>query len=245
MSLRDILQGAREEFEASRGVSSKDEKKAEAADAGAATSASRSVAGANAGSSSGSGVMKRSVARAKPKREAAQGVRVISATASGAASKEPSLSATMTREQRRQARQEQNRLRDRIMLASTIVLSKNPEYRAKRKIWWALIVVGLVSTTFTFAVMFIAPKGSSSDLRTVWGMSSAATLFIAYAGIIAAFLYDYVTIRPLRDLADSRVKAMSMKKIDLLLREDAETKKGGFWKAHRRKDESEKTDQNR
>ena len=228
MSLRDILQGAREEFEASRGVSSKDEKKAEAADA---------AAGAGAASGSGSGVMKRSVARAKPKREAAQGVRVVPATASSTASKEAPLSATMTREQRRQARQEQNRLRDRIMLASTIVLSKNPEYRAKRKIWWALIIVGLVSTTFTFGVMFIAPKGSSSDLRTVWGMSSAVTLFIAYAGIITAFLYDHVTIRPLRDLADSRVKAMSMKKIDLLVREDAETKKGGFWKARRRKDD--------
>lgn len=202
MSWRDIVQGAREEFESSRAVSTKAEKPA-----------------VDEEQNSSSGVMKRSVARAKPAREAASGVRVVAA-GNGKTYKKSSSTAHLTKEQRKKVRRQENDARDRMVAAANIVLNKNEEYRRKRRLWWILIIVGLVSTAFSFALMYLSPKGASADFSTLWGKGSLVTLVIAYAGIIAAFVYDHIRIRPLRNLADSRVRGMSAKKIDSIIKDD-------------------------
>ena len=201
MSWRDTLQGAREEFEATRSASPKSEKTAENEE------------------QTSSGVMKRSVARAKPAREAASGVRVVAA-GGGKTHKKAGSTTHLTKEQRKDIRRQENEARDRLVAASNIVLNKNEEYRRKRRLWWTLIIVGMLSTVVSFALMYVAPKGTSADFSTPWGKASLVMLVLAYAGIIAAFIYDYIRIRPLRDLADSRVRGMSAKKIDSIIKDD-------------------------
>lgn len=216
MSLRDTLQGAREEIAQQR-----------AADKNLPPRDRREEKGGKKGRSkdeqtedvASTGFEKRSATRAKPAREAAQGVRVVAAgPSSRAATKSTS---NLTREQRKQQKMEEERNRDRLATATNIVLAKDPLYRKRRIRWWILVIIGLVMTASSFVVLYIAaPAGASTDVSTGWGMFTLVSLILAYGGIIGGLVYDLVRIRPLRRAADDKCRGMSVKRLDAIIKED-------------------------
>lgn len=218
MSLRDTLEGAREEIAqqraADKNLPSRDrnEEKGNKKDRSKATD-ERSDDSASAG------FEKRSATRAKPAREAAQGVRVVAA---GPSTKAATRSTSnLTREQRREQKMEEERNRDRLATATNIVLAKDPLYRKRRIRWWILVIVGLVMTACSFVVLYIAaPTGASTDVTTSWGLFTLISLILAYGGIIGGLVYDLVRIRPLRRAADDKCRDMSVKRLDAIIKED-------------------------
>lgn len=218
MSLRDTLEGAREEIAQQRAADKNlpsrnhDEEKSNKKDRSKAKE-ERSEETAP------TGFEKRSATRAKPAREAAQGVRVVAAGPSTkAATKSTS---NLTREQRKQQKMEEERNRDRLATATNIVLAKDPLYRKRRIRWWIMVIVGLVMTACSFVVLYIAaPAGASTDVSTAWGMFTLVSLILAYGGIIGGLIYDLVRIRPLRRAADDKCRGMSVKRLDAIIKED-------------------------
>ena len=151
-----------------------------------------------------SGVARRSASSAKPARQAASSVRVAKGTPSGKAK----AAAQMTKEERKQARREERAEEDRVAMVSNLVLQKNPLYKSRRTVWWVLLGVGIVCTLLSFVFMQIPAMGS----QTTANIGSMVTLALAYATIIAAFIYEFVKIRPLRNEALAKVKGMGERK---------------------------------
>lgn len=216
MSLRDTLQGAREEIAQQRAADKNLSSRDRSEEKGGKKDRSKDEHTEDVAST---GFEKRSATRAKPAREAAQGVRVVAAgPSSRAATKSTS---NLTREQRKQQKMEEERNRDRLATATNIVLAKDPLYRKRRIRWWILVIIGLVMTASSFVVLYIAaPAGASTDVSTGWGMFTLVSLILAYGGIIGGLVYDLVRIRPLRRAADDKCRGMSVKRLDAIIKED-------------------------
>lgn len=216
MSLRDTLQGAREEIAQQRAADKNLSSRDRSEEKGGKKDRSKDEHTEDVAST---GFEKRSATRAKPAREAAQGVRVVAAgPSSRAATKSTS---NLTREQRKQQKMEEERNRDRLATATNIVLAKDPLYRKRRIRWWILVIIGLVMTASSFVVLYIAaPVGASTDVSTGWGMFTLVSLILAYGGIIGGLVYDLVRIRPLRRAADDKCRGMSVKRLDAIIKED-------------------------
>lgn len=208
MSLLDTINGAREEVANSR-------KDVEAA-------ANKSAAAKADAEDSSSGMLKRSVSRAKPSRDAAQGVRVAATSAGKRDSARAARSnkKAMTSEQRKAAQAEEDRNRDRMMTASNIMLGKDPVYRKRKNVWWTFVIGGLVMTAISFVMIFIAPPETKNDFTTVYGIVSFVALILAYVGIGGALIYDLVRIRPIRKQMDEKAHTLSYKRLDAIIKED-------------------------
>lgn len=203
MSLLDTINGAREEVAKSRSDEGK------------------KVTNANSDDDASAGMVKRSVARAKPARSAAAGVRVAAASGTKADSARAARANTsMTSEQRKVAREEEERNRDRAATASNIMLGKDPVYRKRRTIWWVLVIVGLAMTAISFVMMYVTPPNMTNDFSTVYGAISIVVLVLAYGGIIGAIVYDFVRIRPIRRAIEDRAHALSYKRQEAIIKED-------------------------
>lgn len=201
MSLRDTINGARDEIMSAR---PKDEEQQDAQD-----------------SPKQAGMTRRSVAKAKPAREVASGVRVVS---SNGTTKSASA-APQTKAQRRQAKEEHRRAQDRLIMASNALLSRDETYRKRRHIWWVLIGVGLVGTVLSFATMYLTPESASADFKTNMGIVAIVALVLAYGGILGALIYEFVRIRPMRNAMDEKARGMSAKRLDAIIKEDADERR--------------------
>lgn len=209
MSLRDTISGAKEEFLTQRSASTTDDKNDE--------------------EQVKSGVARRSAAKAKPAREAASGVRVVSASGTS----KRSSSRPLTKEEKKVERAERQRSQDRIVMASNAMLAHDPTYRSRRRIWWGLIIAGLVGTAASFIVMYGTPQDASEQLRTNMGIVAIVALVIAYGGIIGALIYEFLRIRPLRNAMDTKARGMSVKRLEAVIQEDVDERrakgKGRRW----------------
>lgn len=201
MSLRETITGAKEEFLNQRSATTSDDK--------------------NEDDASKSGIARRSAAKAKPAREAASGVRVVST--SGASKR--SSSRPLTKEERQADRAERQRVQDRIVMASNAMLAHDPTYKSRRRIWWGLIIAGLVGTALSFIVMYGTPQNAGEQLRTNMGIVAIVALVIAYGGIIGALIYEFVRIRPLRNAMDAKARGMSAKRLDAIIQEDVDERR--------------------
>ena len=199
MSLRDTLVGAREEVaqNAAFGTAKKDAaQKDDASNAPAAPS--------------NTGFSRRSVSRAKPSREAAGSVRYVSAedARSGNTSKPE---AEMTKQERKEKRMRDRDAADRRADASRAILAGHDSYKRSQRIWWILLGVGMGFTLLSFVVS--ATVGKNSDAPQYVSMVMVVMLVIAYAAIIAGFIYDWRVVRPMRQAADAEVAGMSDKRV--------------------------------
>lgn len=167
------------------------------------------------------GFSKRSAARAKPARDAAATVRVQRSSGAGHSGSASGSRGTadMTKEQRKEARRVARDEEDRQATVVNILLKKDDTYRARRRVWWILIIAGLVLTGLSWLLMFVLP-GASADLTTSMGIASVVVLVGAYIGIIGAFIFDFVRIRPLRDATEAQVRGMTNKRRQAVLDED-------------------------
>jgi hypothetical protein len=84
---------------------------------------------------------------------------------------------------------------------------QTPEFKALRKQWWILLLVGVVLVTASWAVRYIDKPGSPLSSGTIaigsFSMSyaallSAVMLGLAYACIFYALFLDFARMRPMR-----------------------------------------------
>lgn len=75
------------------------------------------------------------------------------------------------------------------------------------------MIIGLVFCALTFACSYLGGAGSNNfDLSTTIGILSVVTLALAYVFIIAAFVWDWIKIHPVRNQTMDEVRGMSDKR---------------------------------
>jgi hypothetical protein len=154
---------------------------------------------------------KKSAARAKPAREAAQTVRAAPAGPKGhPTTGRKANPATMTKEEKKEARRIERDAEDRQTVVTNILLRSDETYKKRRRVWWGLLGAGLAMTGVSWLCMFVIPAGSGD--ATGGGIVSIVTLVLAYIGIIGAFVYDFARIRPVRNDVERVARGMSEKK---------------------------------
>lgn len=195
MSLRETLAGAKEEvaqggnpFEHTKMKEKTDEQEASA-----------------------SGFSKRSMARAKPRREAASGVRVVSAD-DYKYGDDGKTAAEMTKEQRKEKRQRQRAADNLRVDAQHAILKGHDSYKRSQRTWWVLLGVGVGMTLLSWAVSSWL-NGGSPDYNNPIGILSVVLLVVAYGFVIGAFVYDWRVVRPMRKAAEIEVAGMSDKRV--------------------------------
>lgn len=197
MSLKDTIRGAREEASANIGPITRG-------------SGSEESDGATA-SGQDQGFVRKSTTRAKPKREAAAGVRVVSGGKTKSAQE-------MSKEEQKAERKRLREKEDRRYAVSQMLLEDDPEYQRLHKVWWRILIVGFVFMVIALATyMWVNQQGETTPL---WlAILSISSMVLAYIAIIIAFIYDWRNIRPLRRSHETRAASMSEKRINKTLRE--------------------------
>ena len=214
MSLLDTINGARKEVEdASKPTEAKD------------MTANQKVAAQYLDSMDDApktGFSKRSVTRAKPTREAGSGVRVVSAksVASGKVTPSGKPESEMTKEEKKEAKRVRRDAEDRRMAVSQAMLGQNEAYKKAQRIWWILLGVGMGATVLTWVLTTLSPDTSYGDFSSALGILIVVLLNAAYACIIAAFVFDWREVRPMRKATDAMVASMSDRKVVEYLDQD-------------------------
>lgn len=165
------------------------------------------------------GVARKSAASAKPARAAASSVRVVPAT-SKARRKEIEKGedlSNLSKEEKRERKAKQRAQEDRIYTVSNILLKKDEDYLKRRKIWWGLLGAGMVLVV----VVWISLYGVSQSGSKATGPIQMVGIILAYVVIIGAFIYDFVRIRPLRNLYRSQAEGMTENKLNAFIEREA------------------------
>lgn len=144
------------------------------------------------------GMARKSAASAKPARPAAASVRVVSASAKAqrAARERGEDLSNLSREEKRARRQEQRMAEDRIYQASAILLKEDESYAGYRKIWWAMLGIGIGGLIVSVILMAIRSQGGAAGDMQLPEMIAMA---VGYIAVIAGFIFDFVKIRPIRN----------------------------------------------
>lgn len=182
------------------------------------------------------GATRKSAASAKPARSAASSVRVVPATAKErrrVAERGESLEG-LSKEEKRARKREQRAKDDRIYSASNIMLRADEDYKKRRRIFWGIMIgaVACILITWVLLSISIGVSGTSELDPTL----QIVLVVLVYAFIIAAFVYDLIRIRPLRNYYRTRAEGMSDARITELLEQDARAeaakkrKRGGLGK---------------
>ena len=201
MSLKDTIEAARKEAQEAGGLFSGKAKDEEAEE------------------EQSSGFSKRSAARAKPTSEAAASVRVVTAedVKAGRSGKKAS---EMTKEERKAERSSQRDAEDRRNTVANILLKRDEYYSHTQRGWWVLLGTGLALTLISFGINYFL--GDDETAAAWYYVVAIASLVGAYGCIIAAFVYDFRKARPIRKTVDAEVRGMGVKKLEQIIREDAE-----------------------
>lgn len=202
MSLRDTIEGARDEAKSTVDAMTKKtsaaEEKGKEGDAPAAYDPFKSG--------------KATAAGAKPSREAAASV-----TMEG---ERPKRSvALMTKEEKKAARAEERSIEDARNQAYDYLLRLDDAYTKTDKTWWILLGIGFAMTIISLFLTFVFPA-EVKEVNTVQGVLSIVTLILAYGFIISAFIFDWRKRRPFRKAAEKRMQKMSDKRVYEFLAEE-------------------------
>ncbi len=171
------------------------------------------------------GVARKSASSAKPARQAASSVRVVPATSKSRRAKldaGESL-AGLSRAEKRARKQQRRMLEDRIMTATNYLLQDVPGYSGRRRVWWAFLIVGIVSIVIAWLTLYMSGRATTDP---VFSGLSIATIVIAYAAIIGGFIYDYARIRPMRNEVRARVEGMTESKLISVITEANKANEG-------------------
>ncbi|WP_368139223.1 hypothetical protein [Collinsella aerofaciens] len=146
------------------------------------------------------GVARKSAASAKPARQAASSVRVVPAS-SKARRKELEKGESLeglSKEEKRARKAKQRAKEDRIYTVSNILLKQDEDYTKRRRIWWIVLAIGMVS----IPVQMVG-------------------IVLSYVVILGDFIYDFVRIRPLRNMYRTQAEGMSDNKLNALIERSA------------------------
>lgn len=204
MSLMDTIKGAREEAEANGNPFERTKAAEQEQVEAAPTKRSRP---------------RRSVANAKPSREAAAGVRVVSSSGKG---KKPT--SEMTKEERKAERAREREKEDRRYTLTQAYMDEEEDYKVARKRWWIFLGVGmaLILVAFTLYGM-VNQQGESASPALAF--AALASMVCAYIAIIGGLIYDWVKVRPTRQKVEKRVASMSDKRVKSVLDQKAREQK--------------------
>ena len=135
------------------------------------------------------GVARKSAASAKPARQAASSVRVVPAS-SKARRKELEKGENLeglSKEEKRARKAKQRAKEDRIYTVSNILLKQDEDYTKRRRIWWAVLAIGMVLVVAIWASLYFAPAGMVSSpvqmvgivlLTSSFWVTLSTTLFV-------------------------------------------------------------------
>ena len=159
------------------------------------------------------GVARKSAASAKPARQAASSVRVVPAS-SKARRKELEKGENLeglSKEEKRARKAKQRAKEDRIYT----LLKQDEDYTKRRRIWWIVLAIGMVLVVAIGASLYFAPAGMVSSPVQMVG------IVLSYVIILGDFIYDFVRIRPLRNMYRAQAEGMSENKLNALIERSA------------------------
>lgn len=160
------------------------------------------------------GMARKSASSAKPARAAASSVRVVPASAKAkraAAERTEDLSG-LSKEEKKARKAEIRRQEDRVYTASNALLREDKDYVRLRRIWWVLLGIGIVALIGTWVLL--AVLGQDAANMKAAQTAQMALIIAAYAAIIAAFIFDFIKIRPIRNACRATAAGMSDAKLD-------------------------------
>ena len=160
------------------------------------------------------GMARKSASSAKPARAAASSVRVVPASAKAkraAAERTEDLSG-LSKEEKKARKAEIRRQEDRVYTASNALLKEDKDYVRLRRIWWVLLGIGIVALIGTWVLL--AVLGQDAANMKAAQTAQMAMIIAAYAAIIAAFIFDFIKIRPIRNACRATAAGMSDAKLD-------------------------------
>ncbi len=166
----------------------------------------------------GKGFMRKSATSAKPARAAAGSVRVEAASSKARRKdreKGEDLS-NLSKEEKRARKQQVRAQEDRVYSATNILMKNDADYLKRRRVWWALLGVGMGIIVLLWIWLFAGGKGGN-----ITSAAQVAVIVVAYVIIIAAFIYDFARIRPLRNTYRQRAEGMSQRALTALIEKAA------------------------
>ncbi len=211
MSLKDTIQGARAEVAANSKPAAEDDKAAGKGKAAASADPPKDDPEAKP-----TGFAKKSVTRAKPARQAASSVTVVSASGK---TKSKKNMATMSKDEQKEERRRQREAEDRVDTVAQILLDEDPAYKELRKKWWIIMGVGFGCLVLSFIPLAVAGN-ASADYSTPAGFVSIVFMVLAYVFIIWSFVFDWRKIRPLRKVHTAEASGMTVKRLQAVLDRD-------------------------
>lgn len=198
MSLKDTIEGARREAEGNGVKLPK-----------------REAESSGSGDADHKGFVRSSAAKARPVREAGSSVRV----ASKPKQKDAFGNKVETKEEKKERKRAEREERDLRNRAYDVILRSIPGYRRTEKIFWGILGAGMVLAVISLVCASVL--GEVTDISTWQGALSTISLVLAYAFIIASFVYDLAKRRKYRKEAEARVRGLTDKRIGQLLEQAA------------------------
>ncbi|MBO7675742.1 MAG: hypothetical protein J6S63_12165 [Atopobiaceae bacterium] len=192
MSIKDTIKAARDEATANGNPF---ERPAAASDDATADARSSSA-----------GFTRKSAAKAKPSRQAASGVRMVSSSGKQKSKK------NMTKEEQKAERKHEREIDDLRYNVTQQILEEREEYKHARKLWWRFLIAGVVCMVLAF-VQYMLVNNMGSNAPIALAISALVTMVLSYVVIIIGMIYDWRTIRPMRKDVNSYVQSMSEKRL--------------------------------
>ena len=212
MSLMDTIKGARQEVNESGvledGLVKKRKERVQNGDQDASAS------------STGQGFTRKSASKAKPRRQQAAGVRVVTSSGKAKSRKD------QTKEELKAERKHDREVSDLRYNVSQKLLEQRDEYSKARKLWWKFLIGGVVLMVISVGIyMAVSNMGTSAP---EWLAFIGLVVMVgAYVVVIAGFIYDWRVIRPMRKETDAYVQSMSEKRLVTAINKDADKDKKG------------------
>ena len=98
---------------------------------------------------------------------------------------------------------------------SIIVLKQDEDYTKRRRIWRMARAIGKVLVVAIWASLYFAPAGMVSSPVQMVG------IVLSYVIILGDYIYDFVRIRPQRNMYRQQGEGMSDNKLNALIERSA------------------------
>lgn len=121
----------------------------------------------------------------------------------------------LSKEEKRARKAKRRAKEDRIYTVSSILLKQDEDYTKRRRIWWAVLTIGMVLVVAIWSSLYFAPAGMVSSPVQMAG------IVLSYIVILGDFIYDFVRIRPLRNMYRAQAEGMSDNKLNAIIEHSA------------------------
>ena len=161
------------------------------------------------------GSVKPRTASAKPASKAGASVRTTSKPKPKNANQRAMAEMNMSKEEKKAARAKEREAENVAYTAIDILTRKDARYKKRRRIWWIVLAIGMVLVVAIWASLYFAPAGMVSSPVQMVG------IVLSYVIILGDFIYDFVRIRPLRNMYRTQAEGMSDNKLNALIERSA------------------------